>query len=81
MLIFNQQNINLIGIFLGIFYTLYFNWQVGQYPISSTIAYSIPFLIFSALIAFAISKIRKDKYYGIYFAVICLIFVTLIKGL
>ncbi len=66
----------MIGVIMGISYTLYFNWQNNQYPLSSSIAYSLPFLAISALIAFGISKIRKDNNFGIYFAVISLILVV-----
>lgn len=75
MLEFTKENKNFIGIIIGISYTLYFNWQNSQYPIGSTIAYSLPFLLVSALIGFGISKIRKDDNFGIYFAIISLIFV------
>ena len=74
MLEFTKENKNMIGVIMGIIYTLYFNWQSSQYPIGSTIAYSLPFLLVSALISYGISKIRKDNNFGIYFAVISLIF-------
>lgn len=74
---FTKENKNMIGVIMGISYTIYFNWQTGQYPLANTIAYSIPFLLISALIGFGISKIRKDKNFGVYFAVITLIFVVI----
>jgi len=76
MLEFTKENKNMIGVIMAISYTLFFNWQSGQYPLANTIAYSLPFLIVSALIGFGISKIRKDNNFGIYFAVISLIFVV-----
>lgn len=75
---FKKENINTIGVIMAISYTLFFNWQNGEYPLSNTIAYSLPFLVISALIGFVISKIRKDNNFGIYFAVISLIFVIAI---
>jgi hypothetical protein len=75
MLGFTKENKNMIGIISAISYTLYFNWQNGQYPLANTIAYSIPFLFISALISFGISKTRRDNNFGVYFAVISLIFV------
>lgn len=58
---------------MGICYTLYFNWRDSPYPFASTIAFSIPFLLFAFILAFGISKVRKDNNYGIYFAVISLL--------
>lgn len=75
MLEFTKENRNLIGIIMGISYTLSFNWRIGQFPLIETFAYSLPFLTVSALVGFGISKIRKDNNYGIYFAIIALIFV------
>lgn len=73
---FTKENKNMIGVIMAITYTLYFfNWQNDQYSLDSTLAYSLPFLVISALIGFGISKIRKDNNFGIYFAVNTLIFV------
>ncbi len=77
MLEFTKDNKNLIGVILGLSYTLYFNWQSGQYPFMNTIAYCVPFLLISILIGIGISKIRKDNNYGIYFAVISLVFILI----
>lgn len=74
MLEFTKENKNTIGVIMAISYTLYFNWQNSEHPLVSTIAYSLPFLAISALIGFGISKIRKDNNFGIYFAIISLVF-------
>jgi hypothetical protein len=76
MLEFTKENRNMIGIIMGISYTLYFNYRVSQYPLIETFVYSLPFLVVSALIGFGISKVRKDNNFGIYFAVISLIFIV-----
>jgi phage shock protein PspC (stress-responsive transcriptional regulator) len=73
---FTKENRNIIGVIMGISYTLYFNLRIGQYPLIETLVYSLPFLAASALIGFGISKVRKDNNFGIYFAVISLIFVV-----
>jgi len=77
MLEFNQTNLNFAGIIMGISYTLYFNWQSTPFSLSSTIAYSLPFLAFSGFLGFGISKIRKDNNYGIYFAVLSLLLLSI----
>lgn len=76
MLEFTKENRNIAGIIMGISYTIYFNWQDMAYPLANTVAFSLPFIIFSGLLGFGISKIRKDNNYGIYFAVISLLMVT-----
>ena len=78
MLEYTKENRNLIGIIIGLSYTLYFNYNPDiLYPVTSTIGYSLPFLIVSFLIGFTISLVRKDKNYGIYFALISLIFLNI----
>tara|TARA_R110000737_G_scaffold280745_1_gene287383 strand:- start:101 stop:340 length:240 start_codon:yes stop_codon:yes gene_type:complete len=73
MLIYTKDRLNLIGIIMGVTYTLNFNWQNGDNAMSMTFAYSLPFLLFSAILGFGISKLRKDKNFGIYFALISLL--------
>ncbi|MEQ3664074.1 hypothetical protein [Olleya sp.] len=77
MLEFTKENRNMIGIIMAIIYTLTFNWiDNGRFPLIDTLAYSLPFLAFSALFGFGISKFRKDNNFGIYFAVISLLLVV-----
>ncbi|MCM4162795.1 MULTISPECIES: hypothetical protein [unclassified Arenibacter] len=76
MLELTKENRNMIGVIMGISYTLYFNWRIGEYQLIETFAYSLPFLVVSAIIGLGISKIRKDNNYGIYFALITLIFLV-----
>tara|TARA_R110002110_G_scaffold61285_15_gene172264 strand:- start:671 stop:910 length:240 start_codon:yes stop_codon:yes gene_type:complete len=72
MLKYTKDGLNFIGIIMGFTYTLYFNKQDVENALSMTFAYSLPFLIFSVILGFGISKLRKDKNFGIYFALISL---------
>lgn len=77
MILYTENNKNSFGIILGLIYTVYFNLNEGEHSTIVSLVYSIPFILFSLLISVAISKIRKDENYGIYFCVICLILLNI----
>lgn len=72
---YTKENRNLIGFIMGITYTIVFNAYFHDKTIDNSIAFSLPFLLFAALLGIGISKVRKDKNSGVYFAVISLLLI------
>jgi hypothetical protein len=75
-----KHNISKIGFVLGLIYTIYFNSineTQGDYVMA--FFFSIPFILISLLISYFISIKRKDKFMGVYFCIIILIFLSIKK--
>ena len=71
---YNEKNLNLGGAIIGL--TAIFTY-FNQGSVVDTLAYCTTWVVLAAAIAFGITKIKKNKKFGIYFGIVLIIMVLI----